>query len=118
MSNPMRELFLIHRSWERAHADDSPRLTVCKVELANLRHQIILRAGWASCDCPTVRLRLELHADLVRLRREYGRKIDEIAMKFGVQQAMAAQEAVEKFVKAPCKAKAVIAVRQGQESRI
>ena len=118
MSKPIRELFLIHRPWERAHTEDSPRLTVCNVELANLRHQIILRASWASCDCPTVRLRLELQADLVRLRREYSHKIDEIAIKFGIQQAMAAQQAVEKNVKVPCKARAAVAAPQEQESRI
>lgn len=70
-------------------------------ELAALRFSIILTARWAaSGDEPSER-RAELREELELLHRHYGDKIDEIAMTFGVQQAIAAQNQVERTVVVP-----------------
>ncbi len=70
-------------------------------ELSALRFSIILTARWASSDSESPDRRAELRADLAQLRRHYSDKIDEIAMTFGVDQAMKAQEEVERTVVVP-----------------
>ncbi|MGH9561854.1 MAG: hypothetical protein ACRD3S_10400 [Terracidiphilus sp.] len=70
-------------------------------ELAALRFSIILTARWAASDEESLERRAELRNELELLRRHYGDKIDEIAMTFGVQQAIAAQNQVEKTVVVP-----------------
>jgi hypothetical protein len=70
-------------------------------ELAALRFSIILTARWEASDSETPDRRAELRADLALLRKHYGDKIDEIAMTFGVEQAMKAKEEVEQTVVVP-----------------
>jgi hypothetical protein len=70
-------------------------------ELAALRFSIILTARWASSDGEEPERRAELRADLRLLRKHYGDKIDEMAMTFGVEQAMRTQEDVERTVILP-----------------
>jgi hypothetical protein len=70
-------------------------------ELAALRFSIILTARWAASDNETPERRAELREELELLRRHYGDKVDEIAMTFGVQQAMERQNQVERTVIVP-----------------
>ncbi len=70
-------------------------------ELAALRFSIILTARWAVSDNETPDRRAELREELALLRRHYGDKVDEIAMTFGVQQAMETQNQVERTVVVP-----------------
>jgi hypothetical protein len=77
-------------------------LLTCETEeLAALRFSIILTARWEASDSETPDRRAELGADLALLRTHYGDKIDEIAMTFGVEQAMKAKEEVERTVVVP-----------------
>ena len=70
-------------------------------ELAALRFSIILTARWEASDDESPEQRAELRADLKLLRRQYGNKIDEIAMTFGVKEAMKAKDHVERTVVVP-----------------
>ena len=70
-------------------------------ELAALRFSIILTARWEASDNEDPQQRAELRADLSLLRRHYGDKIDEIAMTFGVEEAMKAKDEVERSVVVP-----------------
>jgi hypothetical protein len=70
-------------------------------ELAALRFSIILTARWEASDSEGPQERAELRADLSLLRRHYGDKIDEIAMTFGVEEAMNVKDAVERSVMVP-----------------
>ena len=84
-------------AWDK---QDKP-LAVCTEELATLRFTILLTAKWEASAGTDKEYRDSLRVDLVKLRREYYRTIDEIAMSFGVQQAMDAQEEVECTVTLP-----------------
>jgi hypothetical protein len=70
-------------------------------ELATLRFSIILTARWESSECESPERRAELRADLVLLRKHYEDKVDEIAMTWGVEQAMKAKAEVERTVSVP-----------------
>jgi hypothetical protein len=70
-------------------------------ELAGLRFSIILTALWEASTNVDVEHRNELRSELDGLRRNYSGKIDEIAMTFGVQNAMKAQKEVERTVAIP-----------------
>jgi len=70
-------------------------------ELAALRFSIILTARWEASDDEDPQERAELRADLSLLRRHFGDKIDEIAMTFGVEEAMKAKDEVERTVVVP-----------------
>lgn len=70
-------------------------------ELGALRFSIILTARWEASDEECPEQRAELRADLALLRRHYDDKVDEIAMTFGVAEAMRAKERVERTVKVP-----------------
>ena len=70
-------------------------------ELGALRFSIILTARWEASDDECPEQRAELRADLELLRRHYDDKIDEIAMTFGVAEAMKAKERVERTVRVP-----------------
>ena len=67
-------------------------------ELAFLRYSIILTARWEVSAGEDVERRNELHAELKGLRLKYSKKIDDIAMTFGIQSAMNAKEEVERTV--------------------
>lgn len=70
-------------------------------ELAALRFSIILTARWMASSDEDPERRAELRDDLVLLRKHYGDKVDEIAMTFGIQQAMKTKEEVERTVIVP-----------------
>ncbi len=70
-------------------------------ELAALRFSIILTARWEASEDQDPQQRAELRADLSLLRRHYGDKIDELAMTFGVEEAMKAKDYVERTVVVP-----------------
>ena len=70
-------------------------------ELAGLRFAIVLLARWEGSDNLETENRAELRDELVRLRAIYLDTIDELAMTFGVQQAMDAKEEVERTVEVP-----------------
>ncbi|HKN23011.1 MAG TPA: hypothetical protein VJX73_16415 [Terracidiphilus sp.] len=70
-------------------------------ELGALRFSIILTARWEASDDEDPQQRAELRADLSLLRRHFSDKIDEIAMTFGVEEAMKAKDTVERTVVVP-----------------
>ena len=70
-------------------------------ELAALQLSIILTARWESSDFEEPDRRAELRDELALLRKHYGDKVDEIAMTYGVQQAMKTKEEVERRVVVP-----------------
>ncbi len=70
-------------------------------ELAALRFSIILTARWEASEEESPEQRAELRADLALLRRHYEDKVDEMAMTFGVREAMKAKENVERTVTVP-----------------
>ncbi len=70
-------------------------------QLAGLRFSIVLSARWESSGTLSGDDRLELRDELRQLRSRYSDKIDEIAMNYGVQAAMAAKEGVEREVIVP-----------------
>lgn len=61
----------------------------------------ILTARWESANGFDSRNRAALRDDLAQIRALYSSKIDEIAMAFGVQQALDAQNHVERNVIVP-----------------
>lgn len=67
-------------------------------ELVRLRFSTLLTARWAEAENEEPDRRGELRVELAELRRLYFDEIDEIAMRFGVQQAMNAKEEVERNV--------------------
>jgi hypothetical protein len=76
-------------------------------ELAALRFSIILTARWAASDDEVPGRRAELRGELAQLRKHYGDKIDEIAMTFGVQQAIHTADEVERTVVVPLELKPI-----------
>ena len=80
-------------------------LTYETEELAAVRFSIILTARWAASDDETPERRAELRGELELLRKHYGDKIDEIAMTFGVQQAIETRDEVERTVVVPVEVK-------------
>ena len=84
-----------------SRAEQEYRLAVAREELASLRFATILTARWEAAARSDVARRNEMRADLKTLRRQYSEKIDEIAMKFGIQSAMDTKEEVERSVFVP-----------------
>jgi hypothetical protein len=70
-------------------------------ELAGLRFSIVLLARWEASDSVDQENRAELRHELKHLRALYLETIDELAMNFGVQQAMDAKKEVERTVEVP-----------------
>ena len=70
-------------------------------ELVRLRFSILLTARWEAAETEDAERRGELRAELADLRKFYFDEIDEIAMTFGVQQAMDAKNEVERNVILP-----------------
>jgi hypothetical protein len=70
-------------------------------ELAALRFSIILTARWAASEGEDPERRAELREDLATLRKHYEDMVDEIAMTFGVEEAINAKEEVERSVVVP-----------------
>jgi len=70
-------------------------------ELTHLRFAIILTVRWEAEEKDNLERRRELRDELEHLRMLYYDQIDEIAMSFGVQDAMNAQRDVERNVIVP-----------------
>ena len=70
-------------------------------KLSGLWLAILLTARWKSRETESQERREELQAELDQLRLQYYVAIDEIAMNFGVSQAMATLQAVERNVRLP-----------------
>ena len=70
-------------------------------ELAGLRFSIVITAKWEASGEEDPLRREELRLELDELRACYHNKIDQIAMTFGVVQAMQAKEEVERNVTLP-----------------
>ena len=70
-------------------------------QLAGLRFAIVLSAKWENSGVLSGHARTELQDELRQLRSKFSDKIDEIAMKYGVQAAMVAQAGVEREVTVP-----------------
>lgn len=86
-------------------------------DLAALRFSIILTARWETSHRQDAQQRAELRADLAILRGHYEEKIDEIARTFGVEEAMKAQEDVERTVIVPCDMQPIVIEYDEQLSR-
>ncbi len=86
-------------------------------KLAALRFSIILTARWAASDDEPPERRAELRGELELLRKHYGDKIDEIAMTFGVQQAMQTRDEVERTVVVPVEVKSISKPSRGARHR-
>jgi len=70
-------------------------------QLATLRFSILLSGKWESSGLFAAEVRAEMRDELRRTRNQYNDKIDEIAMKYGVQAAIHAKEDVEREVSIP-----------------
>jgi hypothetical protein len=70
-------------------------------ELSALRLAILLTAKWEAQETESQERREDLQAELDQLHLQYYGAIDEIAMTFGVSQAMATMQAVERNVRLP-----------------
>jgi hypothetical protein len=70
-------------------------------ELSGLWLAILLTARWEAQETDSQERREDLQAELDQLRLQYYGVIDEIAMNFGVPQAMAMLQAVERNVRLP-----------------
>lgn len=101
MSAEMLNSTLIGPASRYTNEKQEAAFTVAMDELAGLRFSILLTSAWESSDAITKRRRGELRTELTRLRPRYLNKLDEIAMNFGVQAAMAAKEEVEYMVELP-----------------
>ena len=84
-----------------AHEKQGTLLAANIEELASLRFSIILTAKWEASAGVEAERHDELRSELAGLRRNYSNKIDEIAMTFGVQNAMKAKDEVERTVAIP-----------------
>lgn len=77
-------------------------LAAFRQELAGLRFSIVLLARWESSGSVDEDNRFELCCELAHLRTVYLDTVDELAMTFGVQQAIDTKEEVERAVEVPC----------------
>ncbi len=86
-----------------AYVDEQQEVTLAGAieELVRLRFSIILTARWEAGENDDAERRAELRTELADLRALYFEQIDEIAMTFGVQQAMDAKDEVERNVIVP-----------------
>jgi hypothetical protein len=76
-------------------------LSAMTQELASLRFSILLLARWERSRSVDQESLAELRDELDDLRKLYFEKIDELAMTFGVQQAIETRASVEHAVTVP-----------------
>ena len=94
----------LRRSPRREEAEHDPREGArpdADAEGEGARRHLPLEDGPQDGDGADPQERAELRADLSLLRRHFGDKIDEIAMTFGVEEAMKARDTVERTVVVP-----------------
>jgi hypothetical protein len=92
-----------------------PNFSAFLEELTGLRFSIVLLARWQASDYVEKENRAELCHELTRVRSLYFDTIDEMAMAFGVQQAMNAQKEVERTVEVPCDMMPPMATREDEQ---
>ncbi len=84
-----------------AHDEQLSTLATAIEDLARLRFSIILTARWEAAETEDADRRGDLRSELADLRIRYSDHIDQIAMTYGVQQAMDAKDEVEHNVFVP-----------------
>lgn len=99
------DLALMNPASRYLHESREHMLIYQTEELAALRFSIILTARWEASGDEEPSRRAELRSELAMLRKYYGDKIDDIAMTFGVEQAMKAKQEVERSVTLPSEVK-------------
>jgi molecular chaperone DnaK (HSP70) len=77
------------------HEKEETSLAATINDLAVLRFSIVVTAKWEVAESEDTERRTELRTELSNLRHLYFEKLDQIAMTFGVEQAMKAKEEVE-----------------------
>ena len=84
-----------------ARSKEEKDLSARREELGGLWLAILLTARWEAQETESRQQREDLQAELDQLRLQYYGAIDEIAMTFGVPEAMAMLQAVERNVRLP-----------------
>jgi hypothetical protein len=84
-----------------AYDDAEALLTGSTEQLAHLRFTIILVACWEPSSSVTPQRRKELRAELTRFRNLYLGMVDELAMAYGVHQALKTRNYIERTVYVP-----------------
>jgi hypothetical protein len=92
-------------------------LAAFRQELAGLRFSIVLLARWESSDNLDACNRGELREELAHLRALYLDTLDELAMTFGVQQAIEMKQEVERSIEVPRDMMPPIAACEEDEQR-
>jgi hypothetical protein len=101
MSTLLLDSFLIESAFSALDEEQESPLATATAELADLRFSIIVTARWEASASGDAARRNALHSTLKGLRFQYSQKIDEVAMRFGVQRAMDAKDEVECTVTVP-----------------
>jgi hypothetical protein len=101
MSAPAQDMAAIVPAAVYARLRRESNLAAMTQELAGLRFSILLLARWEASRKVDAASLKEMRRELAELRALYFEKIDELAMTFGVQQAMETQRSVERSVVVP-----------------
>jgi hypothetical protein len=101
MSSLTPAVLLIDPDSRYAYDDAEALLAGSTDQLAHLRFTIILVARWEPSSSVTPRRRKELRAELTRLRCLSLGMVDELAMAYGVHQALMTRNYVERTVCIP-----------------
>jgi hypothetical protein len=86
---------------KHAREKEQKLLSARSEDLSGLWLAILLTARWEAQETESDERREDLQAELDQLRLQYYGVIDEIAMTFGISQAMAMLESVERNVRLP-----------------
>jgi hypothetical protein len=101
MSAPALDMAAIVPAAVYARLRRESNLAAITQDLAGLRFSIILLARWEASRKVDAASLNALRRELAQLRALYFEKIDDLAMTFGVQQAMETQHSVERSVNVP-----------------
>jgi hypothetical protein len=101
MSSLTSAVLLIDPDSRYAYDDAEALLAGSTEQLARLRLTIILVARWEPSSGVTLKRRKEMHTELTRLRGLYLGMVDELAMAYGVHQALMTRNYVERTVCVP-----------------
>ena len=101
MSSLTPAVLLIDPDSRYAYDDAEALLAGSTEQLARLRFTIILVARWEPSSGVTLKRRKEMHTELTRLRGLYLGMVDELAMAYGVHQALMTLNYVERTVCVP-----------------
>jgi hypothetical protein len=101
MSSLTPAVLLIDPDSRYAYDDAEALLAGSTEQLARLRFTIILVARWEQSSGVTSQRRKEMRTELTRLRGLYLGMVDELAMAYGVHQALMTRNYVERTVCIP-----------------